>query len=213
MIEHLIKRALHSLLSEREEAQHDEAHVTDRRVRNQAFYVRLHHRYQRAIDDPDYGQRDHDGRELPRRIREQAKVKAQQSIRAHLEQDAGEDYGTGSRRFGVRIRQPGMERPQRNLNTEGEGKSEKQPVLGPRREYQRVASQRLNQDRIVERADAGGLLMDKVERDDTDQHQQRPDRGIDEKLDCRIDAPLAAPNANQEEHRDQRCFKEQIEEQ
>ena len=46
---------------------------------------------------------------------------------------------------------------------------------------------------------------------DGDQHQQRTDERVEKELEARIDAPLAAPNADDEKHRDQAAFEEQIE--
>ena len=47
---------------------------------------------------------------------------AQETIRAQLEQHARQDHRAGGRRFGVRIRQPGVERPDRNLDRKGDDK-------------------------------------------------------------------------------------------
>ena len=55
--------------------------------------------------------------------------------------------------------------------------------------------------------------VDEVERDDTNQHQQAADCGVDEKLDGRVDSSFASPNSDQEEHRHQRSLEEKIEEQ
>ena len=66
---------------------------------------------------------------------------------------------------------------------------------------------RLQKRRVIKRA------IKVIERDDGHEHQQAAHRRVDEKLDRRVDATLAAPDSDQEEHRDQRCFKEQVEEQ
>src|SRR5690349_22172154 len=48
--------------------------------------------------------------------------KANESVGAHFQQDAGEDDGTGRGSFGVRVGEPGVEREHGNLN----GKREKE---------------------------------------------------------------------------------------
>jgi len=56
-------------------------------------------------------------------------------------------------------------------------------------------------------------VISEVEREDADQHQQAADRSVDEKLHRSVDATLATPDSDQEEHRHQRRFEEQVEEQ
>src|SRR5450759_1175481 len=56
VIQHLINRALHPLHVQRADAQHDEAHVADARVGHQLLQVRLDHRHEGAVDNPDDGQ-------------------------------------------------------------------------------------------------------------------------------------------------------------
>ena len=70
VIEHLVNRAVDALGVERENSEHHETQVTNRRIGNQALEIGLHHRDQRAVDDPDHGERheqrnrlDGDGRE------------------------------------------------------------------------------------------------------------------------------------------------------
>jgi hypothetical protein len=58
VVEHLVDRAVDAGLGEAEDAEHDEAEVADRRIRDQLLHVRLHHRDQRAVDDADDGERD-----------------------------------------------------------------------------------------------------------------------------------------------------------
>ncbi len=48
--------------------------------------------------------------------------------------------------------------------------------------------------------------------EDGDQHQQAAGHGVEEELDRRVDPPLAAPDADQEVHRDQHDLPEDVEE-
>ena len=50
-----------------------------------------------------------------------------------------------------------------------------------------------------------------IHRHDGDQHQHRAEEGVEEELVTRIDAALAAPHADDQEHRDQAAFEEDVE--
>ncbi len=56
---------------------------------------------------------------------------AQETVRAHFQQDAGEDDGTCGGSFGVRVGQPGVEREHGDFDGEGEKESPEQPFLQP----------------------------------------------------------------------------------
>jgi hypothetical protein len=56
--------AIQAVRVKRKHAEHDKAHVADRRVRNKLLHVRLHHGYERAIDDRDDRQRHHHRNEV-----------------------------------------------------------------------------------------------------------------------------------------------------
>src|SRR5438046_10603517 len=106
-----------------------------------------------------------------------------------------------------------MQRPERNLDAERKGERQEEPELCARRNRQHAGTQRFSQHSIIKGTNPRGILVNEIERDNADQHQERSDRGVDEKLYGRIDASLAAPDTDEEEHRDERGFKEQIEEQ
>ena len=113
----------------------------------------------------------------------------------------------------MRIRQPCVERPERHFDAERKGEREEEPELCAWRNRQHAGTQRFSQHSIIKGANARGILVNEIERDNADQHQERSDRGVDEELHGRIDASLAAPDTDEEEHRDERSFKEQIKEQ
>src|ERR1051325_4634493 len=101
-----------------------------------------------------------------------------------------------------------MQRPKRHLDTERQREGQKQPELGARRNQTAAVAERLAQHGIVEGPDAGGALMNEIKRNDANQHQERSNGGVDKELDGRIDTPLAAPNADEEEHRHERRSEE-----
>ena len=86
MIQHLVNSAVSSDLGKGEDPQHYETKMAHGRVSNQLFEIGLHQRNQRTVDNADNGQRVDSGSVVPRLLREQANVKAQQAISARLEQ-------------------------------------------------------------------------------------------------------------------------------
>src|SRR5688500_1147068 len=98
-----------------------------------------------------------------------------------------------------------MQRPQRHLDTEGEGECQEQPEGSLFNRHVSVCHQSQNSDVVKG-------VVDVVKRDDADQHQQTTDGRIYEEFYCRVNSSLATPNANQEKHRHQRRLEEQIEE-
>jgi len=83
---------------------------------DQLFHIRLHHRDQRAVDDTDKRQNHDPGCIVARLLRKEADIEAQQSIRAHLQQHAGEQHRSGGGRLHVRVRQPGVKREKGDLD-------------------------------------------------------------------------------------------------
>ena len=103
------------------------------------------------------------------------------------------------------IRQPGMQRHHGQLHREGDKETKHDPKLGAGTQL------RAQQFRIFEGVNARRLVVDKVECQDGDQHQQSAALRKQEKLDGRVDAPLMAPDDNEEIHRDQHEFPGEIE--
>src|SRR5262249_58947395 len=100
--------------------------------------------------------------------REQRNRKAQKPIGAEFQKNSREDNRTGSGRLHMRIRQPGMERKERNFYGEGKREGEKKPDLlmkGQRQviELEEIEGQNLSKLRV-----AG------CEIDDRHQHEQAP---------------------------------------
>ena len=112
---------------------------------------------------------------------------------------AGQDHRAGGRRLHVRVRQPGMDRPHRELHGEAGEKGQPQPLLNFRREV--VCHQ------LRDRRRAAG--RDHV--DHRDQHQHRAEEGVEEELVAGLDAVSAAPDADDKIHRDQPAFEEDVE--
>ena len=112
---------------EGEDAEHDEAEVADAGIGDELFEIGLNESDQRAVNDADDGEHGDGGREAARGIREERQAEANHAVGAHFQEDAGEHHGTGRGSFDVRVRQPGVEREERNFDGEGheEGEEEK----------------------------------------------------------------------------------------
>src|SRR6266498_127577 len=94
---------------------------------------------------------------------------------------------------------PGVHRPHGKLHGERSEEGEPQPGLHLRREAMGE-----------EHRDVGGASLP-IDRHYGEQHQQRAGERVEEELEARIDATLAAPYSDDEEHRDQPALEEEIE--
>ncbi len=206
VIQHLVNGAVEADLGEREDTQHHESEVADRRIRHQFLHIRLHQSHQAAVHDAD-DREGHDPRGVFARCRrEHRQAETNQPVGAHFQHDGGQHHGSGRRSFHVGIRQPRMEREERNLNREREEEGEEQQRLFGVRQHSvaaRNCSQNLN---VIERADA------KINEDDPRQHEHRARHRVQKEFDGGVNAAVVTPDADQEVHRHQHHFPEHIEE-
>ncbi len=198
--QHLEDCALHAGLVAGENPHGHEAHVGDRRIGDQLLDVRLTEGDQRGVDDGDHRQRQHQRREHLRRLREHRNVEQDEAVAAQLQQDAGQDDRTRRRRLNVSVRQPGVHRPHWHLHREGG--EEGQPQQRLHRGVEGVLLQLRN---------AGGAGR-VGHPQHGQQHQHRPEQGVQEELVRRVDPVGAAPDADDQVHRDQGAFEEDVEE-
>ncbi len=140
-------------------------------------------------------------------LREERQGEAQEAVGAELEQDAGQDHRAARRRLDVGVRQPGVEREHRHLDGEGQGEGREQPELLVERE---VEPQHVL---VGEAPDAAVQALERPGHpEDADQHQQAAGHGEEEELDRGVDPPLAAPDPDEQVHRDQHDLPEDVEE-
>ena len=66
--------------------------------------------------------------------------------------------------------------------------------------------------RLGDLAGQRGVLRQEVHLQNAQQHHYRTDQRVEEELDRRVETVLATPDANQEIHRHQRDFEEEVEE-
>jgi hypothetical protein len=129
---------------------------------------------------------------------------AEEAIGAHLRHDGGHEERGGGGGFGVSVRQPGVEREDGDLDGEGEEESEEESELFGLGEGN-LAGFHLEENRG--QVKGAGLRID-VE--DGDQHQHGAGHRIDEEFGGGVDAALAAPDADEEVHRDEDDFPEDV---
>ena len=196
---------------QRENAQRAEAQVAHRAVGDQLLHVLLHHADQRAVDDADDREHDQNGDDvLPRGGigRQQRQREADESVGAHLQQNARQNHRAGRGRFGVRVGQPGVEREHRHLDGKGEEESPEQNRWKCVENCGTTASS-VGMSKVNGRA--GDLMRAIVKRQNRQQHQHRAGQRVEEELDRRVQPAVAAPDADQEVHRHQHHFPEQVE--
>ena len=178
-----------------------ETHMRNRGVRDELLHVLLHQRDETDVDHRDQRQRDQQQVELAARVRGNGQAEAQEAVATHLQQDGRQDHRAAGGRLDVRIRQPGVHREHRHLHREGEQQREEDPALLGERERQGLQAR----DRVA------ATLH--VHVDQRRQHEHRAEEGVQEELDGRVHAPRPAPDADDEEHRNQHRLPEEIEQQ
>ena len=97
------------------------------------------------------------------------------------------------------VGQPGVHRPHRHLDGKGRKESKEQQGLHAAHQGQFVPSQDIEA--------AAGC---DVQIDQGDQHQQRAEQGVQEELEGGVNLVRATPDADDQVHRDQGGFKEDI---
>ena len=148
------------------------------------------------------------GAKVEARVGEERQAEAQEAVRAHLQQHAGQDHGARGGRLDVGVGQPGVEREHRHLDGEGEGEGQEQQVLGAPRAAARSCA-RTGRSKVYV---AGGGAVLEVEGQDGDQHEERAGHRVEDELDRRVDAAGPAPDPDDEVHRDQHRLPEDVEE-
>ncbi len=208
--DHLDHRTLVRQLVARINGDQDKAHVRNRGVSNQTFDIGLRERHPCAVENADDAKPHGDRCELGRRIREQRQREAQQTISGCFQQDTCEVNRTCGRCLGVRIRQPAVQRNHRHFHRKGDEEAQHQQV------FDTVRHRGFQQSRIVERPDAGGVVMHEHQAQNRNQHHQTARLGIDEEFGRRRDTrftvrSLMAPERDQEVHRYQHHLPEEEE--
>ncbi len=170
-----------------------------RRIGDQLLDVGLTKGDQRGVDHCDHRQGEDQRREIVAGAGKHGDREAQEAVSAHLQQNARQDHRSGRRRLHVGVGQPGMHGPHGHLDRERGEEGQPEPDL------------QLGIEMIVQELGDRGGVGDADHGQDGRQHQHRSQQGVEEELEGRIDPVLAAPDADDQEHRDQLAFEEDVE--
>ena len=208
VVDHLQHAALEPERVEREHPEHHEAEVADRGVRDQLLHVLLHERHEPGVHDRDDRERRHPGHRVERRLRQERQREADEAVGAHLQQHAGQDHRARGGRLDVGVGQPGVEREHRDLDREAQEEGQEHPELQVGRD---LHAQPGGVVEAAGRRELGQRLGAEVEREDAEQHHHRAHERVEEELDRGVEPPRAAPDPDQEVHRDQHHLPEHVE--
>ncbi len=104
----------------------------------------------------------------------------------------------------MRVGQPGVKWEDGYFDGEAQAKSQEKPGLITQRNIDLLNRQN------VESVIPGQASVVKIQNEDRDQHQKATDHGVNKELNCRINAILAAPYADDKVHGDEHSFPEHI---
>ncbi len=122
--QHLHHHALQRQFVPREHAEHHKSHVADAGIGDQPFEILLRKRQNGAVNNSDHPERHGERRHPNSRFREKGDNKAQHPVGARLEKETGQDDTPRRRGLGVRVRQPGMKRKDRQFDGERDPKTQ-----------------------------------------------------------------------------------------
>ena len=205
MVEHLYHHPLHPALRRRKNSQAHQPHVRNRRIGNQPLQVILLDSHQRGIDHPDNTRARDSIAPRPCTHRQDRRQPPDHPEKPHLHHHRTQYHGNRIRRLLIRIRLPGMQRPDRHLDRKGSEEQPKQPHLILRGNDRPHSIERLHRKGMVRRL--------RIDQQQPDQHQQAAHKRIDKEFESHRNPPLATPLTAQEIHRYQRQFPEEIEQQ
>jgi hypothetical protein len=89
VVDHLQDRAVQPGVVRCEEADHDQAHLREARVRDDAAYVRRTKRDERSVHEPDRGERQNDRAEVGDHSGKRRERDREDAVRGRLRDDAG----------------------------------------------------------------------------------------------------------------------------
>src|SRR5581483_5652110 len=169
----------------------------------------------------DYREDDQPAGELAHTQREERQANADQAVSAHFQQHARQDHADLRWRIRMCVWQPGMEREHGDLDRKGhEDQQECQQLQAHRHANERdlyAADNKMGRE-VLHACRVSAAL--EVEQQDTGQHKDTAEEGVQQELPGRIDASrhamleyIAAPDTDQQEHRGQLDLPEEEEEQ
>ena len=121
-VEDLVDAAVEAGDGEGEDAEDDEADVAEGAVGGELLQVVLDEGDERAVDDADGAEGDHQRGDAAGLVGEDAEGEAQDGVEAEL---AGEDHDGGGGRFADGVGEPAVEREDRDFDREGDEEGER----------------------------------------------------------------------------------------
>ena len=214
VVQRLEQRALVARRLQREDPEHDEAELGDRRVAEHEPHVGRRERERRPVEDRRQRDQQHQRLEVRRPGREQRQRDPQEAVGRDLAQHAAEHGQHRQRHRAVAVGHPAVERELRHLDQERGREEQEDPLL---RAGRQVALDRHEAE--VDRV-AGRALHEHPGGDRRGEHQQRADERVDDELRHPrhrlgrrrpVGLPRAAPHPGEEEERDQHQVEERRE--
>ena len=209
VVDHVHHRARCADRVQREQAEHAEAEVAHRAVRDELLRIMLDPADERRVHDADDAQDREELIELDHAHGRGRKRDPIDAVRAELEQRACEDDRARRRSLVVRERQPCVHGEERHLHRKAGHEQDEHPVLLRRAE--------LGRGEVRERCEVerpGAACRGRILRRDVDHAREREHRAkerVQEELD-RSRAPFgAAVDRDQEVHRHQRELVRRVE--
>ena len=190
----------------RRDPQGDEPHVADAGVRDEPLQVVLRQAHDGPVQDADRPEDRRDPVHVLGPLREHLHVHADEGVPPELQEDAREDHGPTRGRLDVRVREPRVDGPRRELRPEAREEGDEQHVLDrPRRDERPAAG-------LLDQADHAEGPAVEVEREDPDQDGNARDECVEEELQGGVSPAGTAPDGDDEVHRDEPDLPEQEEE-
>ena len=211
MRHHSEQRRVEAHRRERGDTEHHEAHVSHRRERDESLHVGLGQASERAVDDADDRQQTDPGSPLARTLGEDRNRDTHETVGTELQKNGGQDHRTLCGGLRVSIGQPRVEREHRNLDGEAHEHSGEDPDLCRPTEQASVLGEHRNRERRLDTLGQCTAHLEE-ERDERDEHECRSEHRVEEELERRVLALLAAPHTDHEVHRQQNHFEEDEEE-
>ena len=202
MAEDLQQRAVRGALLEAENAEHDEAHVAERRIGDHRLPRGLAQCQHGAVQDARHRQQRHQRRPLHGGVGRQRQRQLDQAERAHLRHQPGHQRCTGGRGGAIGRRQPRMEWHQRALDRAGQHHREEHEGLLPRRQVH-------GGQRVEAESPAAVLVqVGGAQQQHGGQQQHAAGHRVQEEGQRCLTPLRAAENQDKQQHRDQHRFPE-----
>jgi hypothetical protein len=202
VVQHLVDRSHEAGRGKGGDPEHHEPEVGDRGVGDELLEVGLDEGDEGPVEDPDDGEDPHEGGEAHGGVGEERDRHAQEAVAPHLEEHSGEDDRARGGGLDVGVGKPGVEGPHRDLDREGEGAGEEEPDL------ELGGDGTGGEGGDAEAAHPRPL----VQHEERHEHEHAARERVQEELHGGVDAPLVAPDPDEEVHRDEHGLPEDVEE-